>query len=362
MDGPVSRNGKKIIIGALISVLTVVNYGVHLSSGFHWFGQFDLLFQILYFFPVMLASLWFALEGGLWVWAITSVTLIPHQIIHWEGSPIADLNRLLLIVAYLVMAFVLGNAVLTQRREHELAKKSETLAEIGKSISSIAHEMKTPLIAICGFTRMVRKNIPEGSPEAEKLDIVMTEALRMESLLKGVLDFARPLEVKREWSRIEQIIKECLAVTGYIAEQHGIVLETRIEPDLPPVLLDGMRIKEILINLITNAIQASPAGRNVTIGCLRELEQITLEIADSGCGIPHERRKEIFSPFFSTKKEGVGLGLPIVKKIVDAHEGSLTILDNPGGGIIFRVQIPCCADQHEVYKNQEGKAWRRIAR
>lgn len=336
---------KKAIIGFLILILTIVNYGIHLSRHYSLFEQFDLSFQILYVVPIMLGSFWFALNGGLWVWSITTVSLIPHLVIHWEGVPLSDLNRIILIIVYLVMAFVLGDAVVLQRREQERAKKSECLADIGKSISAIAHEMRTPLIAICGFTKMVRKNMPDASPEAQKLDIVMIEALRLESLLKGILDFARPLEVNKDSSHIEQIIKDCVAVTGYVAEQRGITLETRIQPDLPPVFLDVMRIKEVLINLITNAIQASPEGENVIVGCSREAEDLVLEVTDCGCGIPEEKRKEVFSPFFSTKKDGVGLGLPIVKKIIDAHEGDLRILDNPKGGLIFRVQIPCCVEQ-----------------
>ncbi|MFZ2445099.1 MAG: ATP-binding protein [Syntrophobacteraceae bacterium] len=343
---------KAAVIGFLLFALTVLNYSAHAWIGHPQFDRFDVVFQKLYFLPVILGSFWFALKGGLIVSSIAAASLVPYLILHWEGLSALDLNRLLLIAAYFLMAAVLGKAVLMQRREHQRAREAETLAAIGKSMSAMAHEMRTPIIAIGGFARMVRKNIADGSPDAEKLDIVMTEALRLENLLRGVLDFARPLVVQRESTKVDKMIHECLAITGHVAEQHGIVLEVRMQADLPPVSLDEMRMKQVLINLITNAIQASPQGEKVTVGCSLLGRSLVMEIIDCGCGIPERKREEVFSPFFSTKKEGVGLGLPIVKKIVEAHEGDLRIEDNPSGGVIFRIEIPDCMER-SIVQNAE---------
>ncbi len=334
-----TRRDKIAVIGLLIFALTVLNYSAHEWIGHTHFAQFDVVFQRLYFLPVILGSFWFALKGGLLVCSIATVSLVPYLIIHWEGLSASDLNRLLLITAYFLMAAVLGKAVLMQRRENQRARESETLAAIGKSMSAIAHEMRTPIIAIGGFAKMVRKNIIDGSPDAEKLDIVVIEALRLENLLKGVLDFARPLVVKRESAKIDRMIQECMAITGHIAEPARIGLEARLQSDLPPVTLDEMRMKQVLINLITNAIQASPQGEKVTVGCsLSRGRTLFVEIIDCGCGIPeHKREKRSFRLFFN-KKEGVGLGLPIVKKSSGAR-GDLRIEDNPRGGVIFRIEI-----------------------
>jgi signal transduction histidine kinase len=101
-----------------------------------------------------------------------------------------------------------------------------------------------------------------------------------------------------------------------------------------------MRMKQVFINLVTNAIQASPKGGEVVVSNYANGNSLAIDVSDCGCGIPTDKRLEIFSPFFTTKKEGTGLGLPIVKKIVEAHRGSVEIFDNPGKGITFRVTIP----------------------
>ena len=110
-----------------------------------------------------------------------------------------------------------------------------------------------------------------------------------------------------------------------------------------PVPMDGWRIKQVLINLIMNAIQASPKGEIVMVNLHRQKREIIFDVVDCGSGISTDQRSEIFSPFFTTKKEGTGLGLSIVKKIVDAHKGRIEVLDNPGAGVTFRVVLPIAA-------------------
>jgi signal transduction histidine kinase len=108
-----------------------------------------------------------------------------------------------------------------------------------------------------------------------------------------------------------------------------------------------MRMKQVLINLMTNAIQASQEGEDVIIGCDTKGENLLMDVIDYGCGIPPDKRQAIFSPFYTSKREGTGLGLAIVKKIVEAHQGHIEISDNPGKGITFRVEIPLHLSSHE---------------
>ena len=110
--------------------------------------------------------------------------------------------------------------------------------------------------------------------------------------------------------------------------------------NLPPVSFDVMRMKQALINLLMNAIQASPEGETVTVSTYQKGSYIGIDLSDNGCGIPHRQREEIFAPFSTTKKEGTGLGLPIAKKIIEAHDGRLEILDNTERGTTFRVLVP----------------------
>ena len=237
---------------------------------------------------------------------------------------------------------------LVQReRAEKTLRESERLAAMGRAMSAVAHDMRTPLIAIGGFARIAERLIEKDSPAQDKLGIVLKETRRLEEMVRDVLDFSRPLELKHSAGDVCELITECLAVVEPLAQEHNVVLLNQPGHDIPPVSMDGMRMKQVLINLMTNAIEASPGGGEVAIrGHIAE-GYLIIEVVDYGCGIPPEKRNEIFSPFFSTKKEGTGLGLPIVRKIVEAHKGSIEILDNPQMGVTFRVLIPIERDPAE---------------
>jgi PAS domain S-box-containing protein len=227
-----------------------------------------------------------------------------------------------------------------EKAEKDL-RESESLAAMGRAMAAVAHDMKTPLIAIGGFACLAQKRINIGSPVQNLLEIVVKETQRMENMVKSMLDFSRPLELECSKGDIGQLVAECLALVAPMAKERKINLCSRLDSGVPAVAsLDFMRMKQVLINLLTNAIQASQEGDDVIIGCETKGENLLINVIDYGCGIPPDKRQEIFSPFYTSKKEGTGLGLAIVKKIIEAHQGHIEISDNPGKGITFRVKIP----------------------
>lgn len=220
-------------------------------------------------------------------------------------------------------------------------RESESLAAIGRAMSAVAHDMKTPLIAIGGFARLVQRHLEASGPDHESLGIVIEETRRLENMLKDMLDFSRPLVLRRSEGNIEGLIAECIVVAEVMAEGKGVTLKNEFVRSAVAVSFDAMRMKQVLLNLLSNAIQASPEGEDVVVrNHMNGDHFLVIDVIDHGCGIPTNDREEIFSPFFTTKKEGTGLGLPIVKKIIEAHRGSIQILDNQGEGVTFRVQIP----------------------
>ena len=124
------------------------------------------------------------------------------------------------------------------------------------------------------------------------------------------------------------------------AQEKKVRIVTQLCRDLPLVPFDAMRMEAALINLITNAIEASPEGETVTLCTFHEKGKILIDVADCGCGIPQDQKEQIFVPFYSTKKHGTGLGLAIVKKIVESHGGRLAVLDNQDKGITIRIALP----------------------
>jgi signal transduction histidine kinase len=248
------------------------------------------------------------------------------------------------IFLYNIDAFILGLLRDRQLSEHLLNLELERLAAMGTAVAGVAHEMKTPLVAIGGFSKMVQRKFQEDDPSYKKLDIVLQETGRLENMVKEMLDFSRPLKLDRSEEDLNNVVERGLAVVGRMSEDRKVSLELNLDRDLPLIPLDILRMEQVVINLVNNAIQASPDGEKVVVNTLRFSEHAALEVIDCGCGIPTEQKENIFTPFFSTKKEGTGLGLPIVKKIVESHNGRLELSDNPDGGIIFRVLLPMMRD------------------
>ena len=227
-------------------------------------------------------------------------------------------------------------------------RESESLAAMGRAMAAVAHDMKTPLIAIGGFACLAQKRINVGSPVQNLLEIVVKETQRMENMVKSMLDFSRPLELECSKGDMGQLVDECLAIVAPLAKEKKIKLCSHLDPGAPAAAyLDFMRMKQVLINLLTNAVQASQEGDDVIIGCDTQRGNLLINVTDYGCGIPPDKKEEIFSPFYTSKKEGTGLGLAIVKKIVEAHQGRIEISDNPGKGITFRVEIPIDLSSHQ---------------
>jgi PAS domain S-box-containing protein len=237
--------------------------------------------------------------------------------------------------------------LIQRERAEKSLRDSERLAAMGRALSSVAHDMKTPLIAIGGFTRLVKDHLEAANPHRAKLDIVIQETRRLENMVRDMLDFSRPLELHLAHENIDAIIAESLAVIEGAAMEKRVTLIKCPVRNPPRALVDAMRIKQMVINLVMNAAQASPEGETVRICYYEKGKSLVIDVTDGGPGIPSDKREEVFSPFYTTKREGTGLGLPIIRKIVEAHEGRTAILDNPDRGITFRVEIPLSADKEK---------------
>ncbi|MDR3568808.1 MAG: ATP-binding protein [Syntrophobacteraceae bacterium] len=222
---------------------------------------------------------------------------------------------------------------------------TESLAAVGRALSYVAHDMRTPLTAIGGFASLVRKRMGETNPDRSKLEIVIRETRRLENMIKNMLDFSRPIDIDKSPADIDEMVSESLSLLDSEAKERELRLMSTIEPDLPRASLDLFRMKQALVNLAANAIQSSPEGGTVSIDVYTRQDDLIFDIVDNGPGIFPEKRKSIFKPFFTTKKGGTGLGLSIVQRIVEAHKGWITILDNTDRGLTFRVEIPDCLDR-----------------
>ena len=230
-----------------------------------------------------------------------------------------------------------------RERAEKALRNSERLASMGRALAVLAHDIKTPLISIGGFTQLVQRHLEPGSQDCKALDIVLKETKRLEKMVKDMLDFSRPLELEKSPENVCGIVEETIEIVADEAQRNKVTVDAHLSKCENLVSMDGMRMRQALINLVMNAIQATPKGRVVSVNLGRTEQDIVFDVVDRGGGIPIEERSRIFSPFFTTKKEGTGLGLSIVRKIVEAHKGHLEILDNSDTGLTFRVLLPIAA-------------------
>jgi len=343
---PIFGKLKVMLVLLLIAATTFFHYYTVLT-GHHYY----IFYRELYFFPLVLAGFWFGLRGALLVSITITVAYLPITIMFWDHFSTGDLTRVVEIILFNTIAIVMGILKDSEQQKHNQLVMAESLAAMGRAVSAAAHDMKTPLIAIGGFSNLAIsrlkkiENDVDKTPQIladvqEKLAIVVKETGRLESMVKEMLNFARPLQLQKSKESISRIIEDSLAVVKSSARARNVEIINQTASDLPLAGIDTNRFKQVLVNLFMNAIQASPQGEQVTVTGFAQGPHLIIDVSDCGCGIPLDKRAEIFNPFFTTKKEGTGLGLPIAKKIIEAHEGQLQILDNQPTGLTFRITIP----------------------
>jgi two-component system, NtrC family, sensor histidine kinase HydH len=322
------------LIGGLLVAVSLLHYMTDAHEIEH-----HAVHRRLYYLPLVFAAFWFGIKGAAAVSLSAIALYFPFALYNWRGSH-HEFDTFLEGGLYVFIALTLGFLAERERREHAARIEAERLAAIGKAVSEIAHDMKSPLMAIGGFVNQVSRKLPENGPNNKKLQVVMQETARLEGMVKDMLEFGKPMELELSQADLNDLVRETVEVSKPIAAKAGVVLKMEVDESLPALELDVSRLRQVLMNLIVNAIQASPASEEIRVRTRRTKLEVILEITDCGCGIPEGEREKIFQPFFSTKKEGTGLGLAIVKKIVEAHEGRITFHPNKDKGTTFVVALP----------------------
>lgn len=231
-----------------------------------------------------------------------------------------------------------------RKRMEQRVRESERLASIGQLAAAIAHEIRNPLSAIKMNVQILEKNLRLEGFNKRRLEIAAGEIARLERLVEDVLDFARPLPVKVATRDLNDILKKCIALMTDVCKQKKTHVNMNLSGTLPSVKVDEERVEQAFLNLILNALDAMPGGGILEITSARTeflgRTMVVADFSDSGMGMDEQHVKRIFDPFFSTKPTGVGLGLPTVKKIIEAHEGHIEVESTPHQGSRFRVLLP----------------------
>jgi signal transduction histidine kinase len=221
----------------------------------------------------------------------------------------------------------------------EAVRRSDRLAALGQLTAGLAHELRNPLGTIKASAEMLNNTLSaENEVAREVAGFISTEVDRTNSLVTRFLQFARPLQVRLETADLVLTLDRAIGAAE--REASGITIYKAYAPEIPPFPLDAELMERVFYNLVLNAAQASPSGGAVTVKTRLNGRNAEVLVIDRGSGIEKQNYAQIFNPFFTTKKEGVGLGLAIVAKIVDEHGGKIAVESEPGKGSIFCVSLP----------------------
>jgi signal transduction histidine kinase len=223
------------------------------------------------------------------------------------------------------------------RNLRERVVHSERMAALGELAARVAHEIRNPLISIGGFARRLEKKLSGDIQEYAK--IIVNEVSRLENILKEILGFVKSSRVNKSSVNINDLIANIVDfITPEMDEKQNII--SRELSELPIIsVIDPDRIKEAILNIVSNAAQATDHG-TITIRTRVEDNEAVIELTDTGCGIKDEDIRNIFNPFFTTKTQGTGLGLAVTHKIVQEHNGKIKVESVWGGGTAFKIYLP----------------------
>lgn len=301
--------------------------------------------SLLFFGPIPTAR-WIAVSNGL---LIVAMMLLPVSVV---GPPIPDVHYMLGIVLGLGWSVILLHqmagklAVAAIRagdsydclREERVAEAEAQLRRLQSVGAKVAHELKNPLASIKGLCQLVAR-APESERTLERLAVVASEIERMQTILDEYLSFSRPLEdLRPDKLDLAALARDVLDVLAGRADTAGVTLA--LEGGAPPVQGDSRRLKEALINLVANAIEATPDGGTVVLRLRAGNGEVTLDVKDSGRGIAPEDLERLGTSFFTTRPNGTGLGVVLAQGVITQHGGTLSYASSVGHGTTATIKLP----------------------
>ena len=332
---------------------------------------------LIYFLPVISAALLYGPLGTL-VWtALAAISycsyLIPalqeYELTASGAAELALRNLFLFMAAIVVnrvvsenrrqaaryqkLAETLSQTNLRLEQARAAARRSERLAALGQLSAGLAHEIRNPLGVIRGSAETLGKRLQQLDPlSKEMISFISSEVDRLNSLVTRFLTFARPLQPQRHLQEITALLERAVKTAFGRWPEISVKVEREYANDLAPLFIDPDLCEQVFTNLVLNAFEAMPQGGVLRLRARPARSEgrpgIELEVEDSGSGISEELHEQIFNPFFTTKKDGIGLGLSLVSKIVEEHEGWVKVAHSSPSGTCFRLFFPA----QEVFEPQ----------
>jgi signal transduction histidine kinase len=264
-----------------------------------------------------------------------------------------------LYLAYREMEGRFGDLTLELKETNDKLKHMEqemmrvkTLAALGEMAAVVAHEVKNPLGGIRGFAELLDRDLTPGDPRKRLVKKIMEGVETLDRIVLSLLDYTKPIKLNPHRVEMEKFIDEVINFfeMDNSRKKTGIRIKKEYPPDEIRFYVDKEQFRQVLLNLLHNAVQAMPQGGEITVALNREAESsdlypnrknmLVLDVSDMGMGMSKTTQEKLFTPFFTTKEQGTGLGLSTVKKIVEAHQGDIRVKSEPGKGTSVRIRLP----------------------
>ena len=309
----------------------------------------------------MMAGMLFGVRGAAKtavVSALVDAPLIAHQ---WKIWPIDAKDQIVELSIFAVAGLIAGYLSDRERAQRRILeetrykleavyqelsdnvakmKQTERLSATGRLAASLAHEIRNPLASISGAAGILTRGAAPQEYLEDSLEIIQKESQRLNKLLTGFLNFAKPREPRLQRADPDAMLISVASLASHEAQHSQISVLCEPRAAYPEIACDPEQVRQVLLNLVLNAIEASPPGGSVRLRSISEADRVLLEVEDNGSGIPPDVAEKIFEPFFTTKAKGTGLGLAISSAIMTQHGGGLSFRNNTHGGTTFCIELP----------------------
>lgn len=299
---------------------------------------------------------------------LVSIIYVPHIFFQWGENMAIGMEKYLEIVLYNIVGGVTG--LLAQREKEkslelqktaegleasyktlqqqseriiaieEKLRRAEKLSTLGEMSAVLAHEIRNPLGSIRGTAEILRDDYKPGDPKYEFIEIQIKETERLNRVVEDFLRMSKPQPTEMRVCSVKEELETVVALTRSDAAERKVRIGLHLIPDIPMVMGDGEKLRQAFLNIVINALQATPVGGRVDINVRQADGNLEISFSDTGQGIEPESLKRIFEPFFTTRAEGTGLGLAITKNIIESHGGTLEVESESGDGTTVVVSLP----------------------
>jgi len=278
----------------------------------------------------------------------------------YNQNPITDEEIQILTMFSSQAGLAIENAILYRNLEevHQRLRETqafllhqEKMAALGELSSTVAHEIRNPLVSIGGFARRLYRSIPEEAPEKRYTQTIMIEVSRLERILSDLLDYTHKESLTFGEVDLREILEESFSTLSEKLDGGEIELTKEYSEQIPKVMADQRQLIQVFSNLFNNAYEAMEGKGTLSLRVLPVAKNgstfVRIEVEDTGSGIDPENLHNIFNPFYSTKESGLGLGLPFVYKIIATHQGQIEVDNRPGEGVTFIITLSAAREEEK---------------